>query len=181
LAGLCPAGENLLQNGSFDQPDNIGWSGSEWSIWTAENQCGREPWAERTNTSGRGAAAYGWNSANEMGIYQDASGAADTLYVFSVWVKKEVNYNEAQTELKIEWLDDALGRLGGDVVSNITGQAGTTYTKFTVTGSSTNAECAVARIVIHTQWNNPAITSKASMQFDDVILRAYPATVIQVK
>ena len=79
-----------LQNGSFDLPDNEGWDGSSWSIWTDTGRSGRPVWASRLG-GGRGAAAWGWADTSAMGIYQDVPGAAHVVYTFKVWIKKEIN------------------------------------------------------------------------------------------
>ncbi|MFH0880717.1 MAG: hypothetical protein V2A34_13460 [Lentisphaerota bacterium] len=176
---------NELKNGSFDAPDDEWWAGSSWSIWTDPDVCGRPWWAERTHpqewSGRRGAAAFGWENANEMGLYQDVAGGAHVVYTFTVWVRKERNYNEDFTQLNIEWLDRNRNWLGGNICSNITGRASNDFTRFTVTGSTTNTHCAIVRAVIWAKWKTPTNTSTVSLQFDDAELTARPPTIIRIK
>ena len=171
---------NELKDGGFTTPDSESWDGSSWSTWTATSVCGRPTWADRLN-SGRGAAAYGWYNANELGFFQDVPGAAFVTYNFSIWVRKERNYNEDVTQLKIEWLDRNRNWLSESIVSNITGRSSANYALFTVTGSTTDTNCEIVRVVAWARWKTPTNTTWATLQLDDADLTAVAPTVLRIK
>ena len=173
-------GGNLLINGNFNSPDNNAMDNSGWNAWWAgERLCGRETWADRAY-NGRGFAAYGWGAASFVGIYQDVAATPGVTYSFTVWIKKESNFNENYTEIKLEWKDSNFSDLGGTVGLNLTGQAGTSYARYTVSGSSTNPACAYVRPVIYTQWGVPATNNSATIHFDDAELVAEPGSMILI-
>lgn len=173
-------GGNLLINGDFNSPDDNLMDYSGWSAWWAgDRPCGRETWADRAY-NGRGFAVYGWGEGSLVGIYQNVAATCGVTYTFTVWVKKEINYDEEYTEIKLEWKDADMADLGGSCFTNLTAQTGPTYTLYTISGSTTNPVCAYVRPVIYTQWNTPAVTESASMQFDDAELVIEPAAVILI-
>ena len=97
-------------------------------------------------------------------------------YTFSIWVRKNAGYTESNTDIKIEWLDAGRAHLGS-VITNITGQAGTNYTKFKISGSTDSDRCKYIRVVAATAWSNAM--PQASMQFDDAYLETEPGTVLK--
>lgn len=186
IAGVAVTGlANELRNGTFDSPDNNSWVGSSWSTWTTPGACGREWWAQRVGpqegAGTRGAAGYGWMAASEMGIYQDVPGKANITYTFKVWCRREINYNPDIVQLNIEWLDINHAFLTDHLYLNITPLVSNTWQQFTVSGSTTNTNCAFARAVIYTRWLDPTNITSASMQFDDAEVTATPPTFLQIK
>jgi len=175
IGSACSA--DALNSGDFNSPDNESWDNAGWQgHW---GSCGRPSWAEREGT-GRGVAAYGWGSGEGVGFFQDVPATAGVTYTFSIWVKKEPNYSENYTHLKIEWLDSSHAQLGDTISTNIAGQSTSTYGKFAISGSTTNPACAFARAVVMTEWTTPTNNWWATMQFDDASLVAEPGTVIQI-
>ena len=180
VAVLLPAGlasANLLVGGDFSSPDNEGWAQSGWVSWGGPG--GRPLWADRAGT-GRGAAAYGWAEASELGLYQDVPASAGLTYTFSIWVKKEPNYHEHSTLLKLEWVDAQHNLLGDAEVTNITGQAGETFAKFSVSGRTLNPACAYVRVVAFTRWNTPTAWNGLVLMFDDASLVPQSGALIEI-
>ena len=173
-------GGDLLVNGDFNNPDDNLMDYSGWyAWWSGERPCGRETWADRAY-NGRGFAVYGWGEGSLVGIYQNVAATCGVTYTFTVWVKKEIHYDEAYTELKLEWKDADMADLGGSCFTNLTSQTGPTYALYSISGSTTNLACAYVRPVIYAQWNTPTVTESASMQFDDAALTIEPAAVILI-
>ncbi len=167
---------SLLANGAFGTPDNESWAGSSWIAW---GESGRTTWAARDEL-GRGVGMFGWTAGSNAGLFQDVPATSGVTYTFSIWVRKEINYNEDWTHLKIEWRGAGFEDLGGTISTNIVGQAGSTYTKFTISGSTTDTLCRYARAVVMTEWSTPTNAWWATIQFDDASLVAEPAAVIML-
>jgi hypothetical protein len=171
---LCHA--NKLTYGNFDTPDNEWWADSGWTSWGLG---GRMRWAARGD-GGRGVAAYGGEATNELGFYQNVPATSGVTYTFTIWVRKEINYNEEHTELKLEWKDSHYADLGGTFITNISSQAGPTFTKFTLSGSTINPACAYVRPIVFTRWLTPTNDQMTTMQLDDASLEVESAAVIEI-
>ena len=173
---LCHA--NMLTYGNFDTPDNEWWADSGWTSWGLG---GRMRGAARGD-GGRGVAAYGGAITNGtwMGFYQDVPATSGVTYTFTIWVRKEIHYNEDSTELKLEWKDSHYTDLGGTFITNISRQAAPTFIKFTLSGSTINPACAYVRPIVFTRWLTPTNDQMTTMQFDDASLEAEPAAVIEI-
>ena len=151
---MCHA--NLLTNADFNTPDTEWWINIAWTAWGREGDediaCYRLKDADRAG-NGRGAVAQGWKSPRTVGFHQDVTVTLGLTYTFSIWVRKNAGYTESNTDIKIEWLDAGRAHLGS-VITNITGQAGTNYTKFKISGSTDSDRCKYIRVVAATAWSN---------------------------
>ena len=172
---LCHA--NILNNGTFDTPDNVWWANSGWQVG--------DPAAVKLLPPA-GVAAEGWppmavdNQRNGMGFYQDVAATSGVTYTFTIWVREGDQLQRGLHRTKLEWKDSHGTDLGGTLITNISGQAGPTFTKFTISGSTINPACAYVRPVMYTQWLTPTNSQTATMQFDDASLEAEPAAVIMI-
>lgn len=178
LAGADVVSANLLTNANLNEPsNNDGWAGSGWVSWGGPG--GRPEWADRAG-AGRGAAAYGWAAGSSFGFFQDVPATRGVTYDFSIWVLKEANYPEEMTQIKIEWVDATGQHLGGDIVRDISGQATDSFTRFRVSGRTTNAACTHARAVVYTQWATSTNWNGLAIKFDDASMVAVPGTLLEL-
>lgn len=164
-----PRTENLLRNGSFEWPDNNGWSDSYWAA-TPLGSSAREPWAKRT--CNRGVGIYGWLSARAVTFYQDVEAQAGNEYLFTIWAARERHYNEVSTELRLWWLDAEGNRIGDQPAARrvITGETGQEFQNFQTSTEQAPNNVAMIRVEVYARWDTSMEPDHLVMKFDDAVL-----------
>jgi predicted outer membrane repeat protein len=171
---------SILQHGNFDYPLNTdSWTDSGWTSIGPGGGSARENWEGGYSGNGRMAVARGWWDASSFApleIYQDVSVDYGMRLNFSVMIKREADYNEVESRISIELLDDTLTPLNDNAILDLTGLTTAAWQSYSIKKVVTNPEAAYARVRIYTRWSTPA-SGATTMWFDDAQLTLVPVYV----
>ena len=107
-SGFGTAESDMLANGGFEEN-----SGGDEPVtpdqWVTGGAAGSYSWASRSGTWGM--AVIGWGSPDGC-FYQDVTATAAEDYSFLIWMQKDDSFTAATVEVKLEWFDAYMNRLG---------------------------------------------------------------------
>jgi hypothetical protein len=147
-----PSMHNLLVNPGFET------NGAGWSTFDA---------AGIADTNALNGTYAGYISSASLpygGLYQDVTGAASKVYVWSVRAKRDADYAATNTWLKMEWKDGGFGDMGAQDFSIHAGLS-TNWGTFYMTATSAPGTVYARAVLI-----NNASGGTARVYFDNAVL-----------
>ncbi|HEY8241446.1 MAG TPA: thrombospondin type 3 repeat-containing protein, partial [Kiritimatiellia bacterium] len=164
-------GVRSLANPGFEEAYLTSWRGSRWYATPENTSGGREPWAARSGTNG--AAFYGWlqeSNTFAAAVQQNLTPRPGT-FIFSGWLKREMNFQPTNSELRLEWYDATFtNKVQPDTVRNIALTNDGLWHFVAVTGSCTAAGFRELRPTVAVQWNRNPTNWTAAGMLDDMQL-----------
>lgn len=146
---------------------NAGWETGYLDVMTGWTEfgtgMGAETWAARSGTNG--LAMYGW--VTDGGLYQDVGSLGSSNYTFSVFGNKDASFAAASVQLKLEFLDGAMGMLSASTTT-VSG-AGAEWSAYQVSGTAPAGTAIVRPVLTYSgataggafKWDDAAISSTA--------------------